>query len=118
MLILFNVGIQFSYYHLLKRLSFPHWIALAPSSMRRFISGLSIVYMSVFMLIQLRAFLRFCLFVCLQEWVVLAARGLSLVVVSGGYSLLQCRLLIVVASLLLQSTGSRHGGSAVVALSP
>ena len=48
MLILFNVGIQFSYYHLLKRLSFPHWIALAPSSMRRFISGLSIVYMSVF----------------------------------------------------------------------
>ena len=36
------------------------------------------------------------------HWVFVAVRGLSLVVASGGYSSLQCGLLIVVASLVAE----------------
>ena len=47
------------------------------------------------------------------RWVFVAARGLSLVAASGGYSLLRCtdfslRWLLLLC--LLQSTGSRHVG--------
>ena len=42
--------------------------------------------------------------------VFIAARGLSLVVVSGGYSLLQCTGFSLQWLLLLRSTGSRHAG--------
>ena len=42
-------------------------------------------------------FIYFCL-----RWVFFAARGLSLVVVSGGYSVTVRRLLIAVASLLAE----------------
>ena len=43
------------------------------------------------------------------HWVFVAARGLSLVAVSGGYSSLGCTVLLW-RLLLLQSTGSRHAG--------
>ena len=48
-------------------------------------------------------------------WVFVAARGLSLVAASGGYSSLQCAGFSLRWLLLLQSTGSRHTGSVVVA---
>ena len=48
------------------------------------------------------------------RWVFVAARGLSLVAVSGGYSLLQCAGFSLWL-LLLRSTGSRRVGSVVVA---
>ena len=43
-------------------------------------------------------------------WVFVAARGLSLVVASGSYSLLRCPGFSLRWLLLLQSTGSRHAG--------
>ena len=48
-------------------------------------------------------------------WVFVAACGLSLVSVSGGYSLLRCVGFSLWWLLLLRSTGSRHAGSVVVA---
>ena len=48
-------------------------------------------------------------------WVFVAARGLSLVVASGGYCSLQCAGFSLQWPLLLRSTGSRHAGSVVVA---
>ena len=44
------------------------------------------------------------------RWVFIAAHGLSLVVVSGGYSLLQCAGFSLRWFLLLRSTGSRSAG--------
>ena len=44
------------------------------------------------------------------RWVFVAARGLSLVAVSGGYSLLQCMGFSLRWLLLLWSTGSRYVG--------
>ena len=44
------------------------------------------------------------------RWVFVAAHRLSLVVVNGGYSLLQCMGFSLLWLLLLQSTGSRHVG--------
>ena len=44
-----------------------------------------------------------------------AARGLSLVVASGGYSALGCVGFSLWWLLLLQSRGSRHTGSVIVA---
>ena len=49
------------------------------------------------------------------HWVIVAARGLSLVVAGGGYSSLRCVGFSLQWLLLLQSTGSRHVGSVVVA---
>ena len=43
-------------------------------------------------------------------WVFVAVRGLSLVVVSGGYSSLQCAGFSLQWLLLLRSTGSRRAG--------
>ena len=43
-------------------------------------------------------------------WVFIAAHGLSLVVASGGYSLLPCTGFSLRWLLLLQNTGSRHTG--------
>ena len=43
-------------------------------------------------------------------WVFVAAHGLSLVVASGGYSLLPCAGFSLQWLLLLRSTGSRHVG--------
>ena len=50
-------------------------------------------------------FIYFCL-----HWVFVAAHGLSLVVASGGYSLLRCVGFPLQWLLLLQSTGSRGTG--------
>ena len=68
--------------------------------------------------------LGFFLFVCLfnfiylfyfwLRWVFVAARGLSLVAVSEGYSLLRCTGFSLQWLFLLRSTGSRHTGSVVV----
>ena len=44
------------------------------------------------------------------SWVFVAARGLSLVAESGGYSSLWCAGFSLWWLLLLQSTGSRHAG--------
>ena len=44
------------------------------------------------------------------HWVFVAARGLSVVVVSGGYSSLWCAGFSLQWLLLLWSTGSRHMG--------
>ena len=44
------------------------------------------------------------------HWVFIAACGLSLVVASGGYSLLWCMSFSLQWLLLLWSTGSRHMG--------
>ena len=49
------------------------------------------------------------LFIWLR-WVFVAAHGLSLVAVSGGYSLLRCAGFSLQWLLLLQSTVSRHAG--------
>ena len=61
-------------------------------------------YINLFIL-----FIYFCL-----RWVFVAVRGFSLVVVSGGYSSLQCMGFSLRWLLLLWSTGSRHVGSVVV----
>ena len=50
-----------------------------------------------------------CMYVWLS-WVFVAARGLSLVAVSGGYSSLWCTGFSLRWLLLLQSTGSRPAG--------
>ena len=44
------------------------------------------------------------------RWVFVAARGLSLVAASGGYSSLQCAGFLLQWLLLLRSMGSRHAG--------
>ena len=52
-----------------------------------------------------------CLFIYFWLcWVFIAARGLSLVVASGGYSLLRCVGFSLQWLLLLQSTGSGSAG--------
>ena len=51
-------------------------------------------------------------------WVFISVRGLPLVGASGGHSSLRCAGLSLSWPLLLQSTGSRHAGSVVVAHGP
>ena len=61
--------------------------------------------------IVLQFFWFFCFFnLFLACWVFITACGLSLVVVSGGYSSLQCTGFSLQWLLLLWSTGSRHAG--------
>ena len=63
-----------------------------------------------------RWILFFCFFwLC---WVFVSVRGLSLVAASGGHSSSLCAGLSLSRALLLQSTGSRHTGSVVVAHGP
>ena len=66
------------------------------------------------MLVSLFLFLRILFYYLFTyfwlRWVFVAARGLSLVVVSGGYSLLWCAAYSLRWLLLLQSTSSRHTG--------
>ena len=57
----------------------------------------------------------FYLWLC---WVFVSARGLSLVVASGGHSSSRCAGLPLSRPLLLQSTGSRRAGSVIVAHGP
>ena len=51
-------------------------------------------------------------------WVFISVRGLSLVAASEGHSSSQCAGLSLSRPLLLQSTGSRRAGSAIVAHRP
>ena len=51
-------------------------------------------------------------------WVFVSMRGLSPVAASGGHSSSRCVGLSLLQPLLLQSTGSRHAGSVVVAHGP
>ena len=51
-------------------------------------------------------------------WVFVSVRGLSLVAASGGHSSSRCVGLSLSRPLLLQSTGSRCAGSAIVAHGP
>ena len=58
-------------------------------------------------------FLKEILFIYLfiwLRWVFVAARGLSLIAASGGYSSLWCAGFSLQWLLLLWSTGSRHAG--------
>ena len=66
-------------------------------------------------------FLNFCVYLFIYLWlcwVFVSVRGLSLVVASGGHSLLRCVGLSLSWPLLLQSTGSRRAGSVIVAHGP
>ena len=54
-------------------------------------------------------FIYLCIYFWLC-WVFVAARGLSLVAVSGGYSSLRCAGFSLLWLLLLRSTGSRRAG--------
>ena len=58
------------------------------------------------------SFYLFYLWLC---WVLASVPGLSLVAASGGRSSSRCAGLSLSGPLLLQSTGSRHAGSVVVA---
>ena len=51
-------------------------------------------------------------------WVFVSVRGLSLVVASGVHSSSRCMGLSLLRPLLLRSTGSRRGGSVIVAHGP
>ena len=61
------------------------------------------IYLFIYLFIYLLIYLWLC-------WVFVAVRRLSLVVASGGYSLLWCAGFSVQWRLLLRSTGSRHEG--------
>ena len=66
-----------------------------------------------FYTIQILVFFNFNFFNCIYFWlcqVFVAAHGLSLVVASGGYSLLWCAGFLLRWLLLLRSTGSRCAG--------
>ena len=55
-------------------------------------------------------FINFIYLFIWLRWVFVAARGLSLVEASGGYSSLRCVGFSLRWLLLLRSTGSRHAG--------
>ena len=59
-------------------------------------------------------FIIFFTFYFWLRWVFVAARGLSVVAMSGGYSSLRCAGFSLWWLLLWRSTGSRHVGSVVV----
>ena len=72
--------------------------------------GLLPIFLFIYLFIYL-----FNLWLC---WVFVSVRGLSLVAASGGHSSSRCVGLSLSRPLLLQSAGSRHTGSAVVAHGP
>ena len=71
--------------------------------------------MSYISLYFLKNYLSIYLWLC---WVFVSARGLSLVVASGGHSSSRCAGLSLSWPLLLWSTGSRRAGSVIVAHRP
>ena len=62
-----------------------------------------------FFIFYINLFILFIYYLWLR-WVFVAARGLSLVAASGGYSLLRRAGFSLQWLLLLQSMGSRHAG--------
>ena len=77
-----------------------------------FFLSLFIPFFPLNLLIYLFIYLFIYFWLC---WVSVSVRGLSLVVASGDHSSSQCAGLSLSRPLLLQSTGSRRAGSAVVA---
>ena len=71
--------------------------------------------LAVFLVVLLLFFNVFICFYFWLCWVFVAARGLSLVAASGGYSSLRCAGFSSQWLLLLRSTGSRRARSVVVA---
>ena len=70
-----------------------------------------LIYLSIYLFTYVFIYLSIYLFIYLWlRWVFVAARGLSLVAGSRGYSSLQCAGFSLWWLLLLQSTGSRHTG--------
>ena len=67
----------------------------------------------VYLFVFINLFIYFWL-----RWVFVSARGPSPVVASGGHSSSRCTGLSLSRPLLLQSTGSKRAGSAVVACGP
>ena len=80
----------------------------------------SYTFLSFYLWLSYHLFLKkFYLFIYLWLcWVFVSVRGLSPVAASGGHSSSQCTGLSPSRPLLLQSTGSRHAGSVVVAHGP
>ena len=71
--------------------------------------------LTVCLFIYLLTYLLTYLLIFWLRWVFIAARRLSLVAASGGYSLLWCAVFSLWWLLLLWSTSSKRGGSVVVA---
>ena len=71
---------------------------------------LLLTFPDVIVLVKILFILFFIFIYFWLRWVFVAARGLSLVAASGGYSLLQCVGFSLRWLLLLWSTGSRHVG--------
>ena len=78
------------------------------------LSCVSVIFscMSLFIYLFIKFYLFIYLWLC---WVFVSVRGLSLVAASGGHSSSRCAGLSLSRPLLLQSTGSRRAGSAIVA---
>ena len=77
---------------------------------------MSLLYVLIsFFFLKLFIYLFIYLWLC---WVFISVRGLSLVAASGGHSSSRCVGLSLSRPLLLRSTGSRCGGSVVVAHGP
>ena len=78
-----------------------------------------IIYPIIIFLLKYCVYLFIYLFIYLWLcWVFVSVQGLSLVVASGGHSSSRCAGLSLLRPLLLQSTGSRRAGSAIVAHGP
>ena len=114
---------------LLKRLYFLHWIALSFCQKCYNCESFSIIYsvpLTNISILTITHYLDYySIVICLPKfffsfinlfiyfwlcWVFVAARGLSLLAASGGYSLLQCAGFSLSWLLLLQKAGSRHVG--------
>ena len=83
------------------------------SSIKNSFGGTSLVAQGFFFVLFIYLFMY--LWLC---WVFVSVRGLSLVAASGGHSSSRCAGLSLSWPLLLQSTGSRRAGSAIVAHGP
>ena len=95
-------------------LNMKHWHQLRQMRIYKatFFKLINVIFLIAFIFIYL---FLFYFWLC---WVFVSARGLSLVVASGGHSSSRCAGLSLSRPLLLRSTGSRRAGSAVVAHGP
>ena len=75
------------------------------AEMKTTLEGINSRMSPVYFFFNINLFIYFWL-----RWVFVAARGLSLVAASGGYSALRCAGFSLRWLLLLWSTGSRHVG--------
>ena len=104
--------------------NFPAMLNIFPGTSLFFWGGgfflLLLMWTIFFFLKKCFGFLKKCyLFIYLWLcWVFVSLRGLSLIAASGGHSSSRCAGLSLSWPLLLQSTGSRRAGSAIVAHGP